>query len=80
MSWVMSVFLQLTDSHQLEEFCGEPSWTNSSSFGSKEEKSLVRPRPCLFSQEELIQERAARNAFDRRPGITGLAQVQVPSV
>jgi len=42
----------------------------------KGEMSLVGPRPCLFNQEELIQERAARNVFDARPGITGLAQVQ----
>jgi O-antigen biosynthesis protein WbqP len=40
------------------------------------EMSLVGPRPCLFSQEELIAERAARGVFDARPGITGLAQVQ----
>jgi O-antigen biosynthesis protein WbqP len=39
------------------------------------EMSLVGPRPCLFSQEELIAERAARGVFDARPGITGLAQV-----
>jgi O-antigen biosynthesis protein WbqP len=38
--------------------------------------SLVGPRPCLFSQTELIAERAARRVFDIRPGITGLAQVQ----
>lgn len=37
--------------------------------------SLVGPRPCLFSQEELIAERAARGVFDVRPGITGLAQI-----
>lgn len=42
----------------------------------KGEMSLVGPRPCLFNQEELIQERAARNVFDIPPGITGLAQVQ----
>jgi O-antigen biosynthesis protein WbqP len=40
------------------------------------EMSLVGPRPCLFNQEELIAERAARGVFDSRPGITGLAQVQ----
>jgi O-antigen biosynthesis protein WbqP len=40
------------------------------------EMSLVGPRPCLFNQEELIAERAARGVFDARPGITGLAQVQ----
>jgi lipopolysaccharide/colanic/teichoic acid biosynthesis glycosyltransferase len=42
----------------------------------KGEMSLVGPRPCLFNQKELIQERAARKVFDIRPGITGLAQVQ----
>lgn len=38
--------------------------------------SLVGPRPCLPTQTELINERAARGVFDVRPGITGLAQVQ----
>lgn len=42
----------------------------------KGEMSLVGPRPCLFSQEELIRERAARGVFAARPGITGLAQLQ----
>lgn len=37
--------------------------------------SLVGPRPCLFNQVELINERTARAVFDARPGITGLAQV-----
>ncbi len=41
----------------------------------KGEMSLVGPRPCLFSQYELIAERAAHGVFDVRPGITGLAQV-----
>lgn len=41
----------------------------------KGEMSLVGPRPCLLSQEELITERAARGVFAARPGITGLAQV-----
>jgi len=41
----------------------------------KGEMSLVGPRPCLFSQTELISERALRGVFDVRPGITGLAQV-----
>jgi len=40
------------------------------------EMSLVGPRTCLFNQEELIAERAARGVFDARPGITGLAQLQ----
>jgi O-antigen biosynthesis protein WbqP len=38
--------------------------------------SLVGPRPNLFNQEELIQERSNRNVYAVRPGITGLAQVQ----
>lgn len=42
----------------------------------KGEMSLVGPRPCLFNQEELIDERAKRGVFGVRPGITGLAQVQ----
>jgi O-antigen biosynthesis protein WbqP len=37
--------------------------------------SLVGPRPCLYNQEELIQERDKRGVFNARPGITGLAQV-----
>jgi len=41
----------------------------------KGDMSLVGPRPGLFNQEELTQERAKRGVFDVRPGITGLAQV-----
>lgn len=41
----------------------------------KGEMSLVGPRPCLFSQGELIEEREQRRVLDARPGITGLAQV-----
>ena len=37
--------------------------------------SLVGPRPCLFNQTELIQEREFRCVFRARPGITGLAQL-----
>jgi O-antigen biosynthesis protein WbqP len=40
------------------------------------EMSLVGPRPCLFNQEDLIAARAARDVFEARPGVTGLAQVQ----
>ncbi len=40
------------------------------------EMSLVGPRPCLFNQQVLIIERAARCVFNVRPGITGLAQLQ----
>lgn len=41
----------------------------------KGEMSLVGPRPCLYSQFELIREREQRGGFDVRPGITGLAQI-----
>lgn len=41
----------------------------------KGEMSLVGPRPCLFSQHELIAERESRGVFLVRPGITGLAQI-----
>ena len=41
----------------------------------KGEMSLVGPRPCLFNQVELIEERARRGVYEARPGITGLAQV-----
>lgn len=41
----------------------------------KGEMSLVGPRPCLINQTELIDERASRDVFKARPGITGLAQV-----
>ena len=41
----------------------------------KGDMSLVGPRPCLYSQGELIEARERNNVFDARPGITGLAQV-----
>ena len=37
--------------------------------------SLVGPRPCLFNQTELVQERSERGVYSARPGITGLAQL-----
>ena len=37
--------------------------------------SLVGPRPCLFNQKRLINERKKRKVFKVKPGITGLAQV-----
>jgi O-antigen biosynthesis protein WbqP len=37
--------------------------------------SLVGPRPCLYSQTELIEERERKGVFKSRPGITGLAQI-----
>jgi O-antigen biosynthesis protein WbqP len=41
----------------------------------KGEMSVVGPRPCLFSQHELIEARERLGVFEARPGITGLAQV-----
>ena len=41
----------------------------------KGEMSLVGPRPGLFNQQELLDERDALNVFAARPGVTGLAQV-----
>lgn len=41
----------------------------------KGEMSLVGPRPCLYSQQELIDQREQRGVFNVRPGITGLAQI-----
>ena len=37
--------------------------------------SLVGPRPCLFNQRKLINERKKRGVYKVRPGITGLAQI-----
>ena len=37
--------------------------------------SLVGPRPNLFNQWELIEERERRGVYKVRPGITGLAQI-----
>jgi len=37
--------------------------------------SLVGPRPSLFNQEDLIEERDSRGVYSVRPGITGLAQI-----
>jgi lipopolysaccharide/colanic/teichoic acid biosynthesis glycosyltransferase len=37
--------------------------------------SLVGPRPNLFNQEELIQERESRGVYQVVPGITGLSQI-----
>lgn len=41
----------------------------------KGEMSLVGPRPCLFSQQDLIQAREKLGVFLLRPGLTGLAQL-----
>ena len=37
--------------------------------------SLIGPRPCLPSQEELVKRRSDSGVLDVRPGISGLAQV-----
>lgn len=42
----------------------------------KGEMSLVGPRPGLFNQEELTQERDKQGVYSVRPGITGLAQIK----
>ena len=40
--------------------------------------SFVGPRPNLFNQIELIEERSTRGVYLIRPGITGLAQLKDP--
>ncbi len=39
------------------------------------EMSFVGPRPCLPTQTELIERRAALGVFNLRPGITGISQI-----
>jgi O-antigen biosynthesis protein WbqP len=41
----------------------------------KGDMTFVGPRPNLFNQTELIQERSNRGVYVMRPGITGLAQI-----
>lgn len=41
----------------------------------KGDMSLVGPRPNLFNQTELIEERDRRGVYSAVPGITGLAQI-----
>ena len=41
----------------------------------KGEMSFVGPRPNLFNQQELIEERDKLGVYDVLPGITGLAQI-----
>src|SRR5690554_3831014 len=41
----------------------------------KGDMSLVGPRPNLFNQTELIEERDKRGVYNVVPGITGLAQI-----
>ena len=37
--------------------------------------SFIGPRPALFNQDDLIQERTQRNIHTLRPGLTGWAQI-----
>lgn len=41
----------------------------------KGDMSLVGPRPNLFNQEELINQRENKGVYTVRPGITGVAQI-----
>jgi O-antigen biosynthesis protein WbqP len=41
----------------------------------KGDMSFVGPRPNLFNQTELIDERSKRGVYAIRPGITGLSQI-----
>ena len=38
--------------------------------------SLVGPRPCLLTQEEVIEARKKHSLYSVAPGITGLAQIR----
>jgi len=42
----------------------------------KGDMSLVGPRPCLPTQDEVIEERRKRGVYRIRPGITGLSQIE----
>jgi lipopolysaccharide/colanic/teichoic acid biosynthesis glycosyltransferase len=42
----------------------------------RQEMSIVGPRPCLFSQKDLINQRADYGIFRTLPGITGYAQLK----
>jgi len=41
----------------------------------KGDLNLVGPRPGLFNQKDLYDERSKKNIFDIKPGISGLSQV-----
>lgn len=41
----------------------------------KGDMSIIGPRPALWNQEDLIEERDKYGANDIRPGLTGLAQI-----
>lgn len=42
----------------------------------KGEMSIIGPRPSLWNQYDLIEERDKYNANDIKPGLTGLAQIR----
>ena len=42
----------------------------------KGDMSLVGPRPNLYNQEDLIEERDSLGVYSVRPGITGLSQIK----
>ena len=37
--------------------------------------TLVGPRPCLFNQKQLINERKKKGIFKVKPGVTGLSKI-----
>ena len=41
----------------------------------KGDMSIIGPRPALWNQDDLIEERDKYNANSIRPGLTGLAQI-----
>lgn len=41
----------------------------------KDEMSIIGPRPALWNQKDLIEERDKYGANDVRPGLTGWAQI-----
>lgn len=42
----------------------------------KGDMSLIGPRPALYNQDDLVEERDKYNANDIRPGLSGLAQIK----
>ena len=42
----------------------------------RNEVSLIGPRPCLLTQQDLIKERIRLGVFKIKPGISGLSQVE----
>lgn len=75
-----SVATHLVDAHQVTRF---GSFLRSSKLDEllqlinvlKGEMSIVGPRPNLYNQTRLIEERSKRCVYAVKPGITGLSQV-----